>query len=462
MTTIPQFAQHRTHAPGDRKLSTDVLIVGSENLCQQLLTLFSRERQYRVERAVSHDAIRRYLGKHAGAICIIFSVPENTENSLDTLQFVRKTYPAVPRLFLVIKSTEELAISALRQGATDYLVWPVADEELIAAVQRHCPTAVARETDASSRLVGRSGVMRDAVARLKRLAATDCPVLITGETGTGKELAAQLLHSESVRSSHPMVSLNCAAIPDNLLESELFGHERGAFTGAHTSRPGALADAHRGTVLLDEIGDMDLISQAKILRAVETRSIQRLGSSRPIPVDVRLVAATHCDLSERVAQGRFRQDLFYRLQVARVHMPALRDRAEDIGFLTQHYLQQLRTKYGGRTCTLRADLRGMFQAHDWPGNVRELRNLLEAMYVFSSGTELTPADLPAEYKGLANGKEPAGERERLLYVLRSTDWNKAEAARKLHCSRMTLYRKMAKYELLKEGSSGLSVLATSA
>jgi len=147
--------------------------------------------------------------------------------------------------------------------------------------------------------------------------------------------------------------------------------------------------------------------------------------------------------------------------VARVHMPALRDRAEDIAVLTQHYLQQLRKKYGGRNCTLRADLRQMFETYDWPGNVRELRNLLEGMYVFSSGTELTPSDLPAEYKNLATGNEPAGERERLLYVLRSTDWNKAEAARKLHCSRMTLYRKLAKYELL-EDSSDLRVLVTSA
>jgi DNA-binding NtrC family response regulator len=259
-----------------------------------------------------------------------------------------------------------------------------------------------------------------------------------------------------------MVSLNCAAIPDNLLESELFGHERGAFTGAHTNRPGALADAHRGTVLLDEIGDMDLISQAKILRAVETRSIQRLGSSRSIPVDVRLVAATHCDLSERVAQGRFRQDLYYRLQVARIHMPALRERPEDIGTLTQHHLEQLKRKYGGRDCALRSDLRRMFQAYQWPGNVRELKNLLESMFVFSNGTEFTPADLPVEYQHLTNGSEPAGERDRLLYVLRSTEWNKAEAARKLHCSRMTLYRKLAKYELLKDDAPDLKAVATPA
>jgi transcriptional regulator with PAS, ATPase and Fis domain len=286
-----------------------------------------------------------------------------------------------------------------------------------------------------------------------QLGSVDSNVLITGETGTGKELVAQLIHRNSSRAAQRLVVVNCAAIPDNLLESELFGYERGAFTGAVNRQDGMLRLAHQGTVFLDEIGDMSLHAQAKILRVIETKEIQRLGGRANTTVDVRIVAATNQDLGRLMTEGRFRPDLFYRLSVTRVELPPLRQRIEDILLLTQHCVVQLNRQFDHFVEGLTPDALKHLMHYSWPGNVRELWHVLEAIFVARPPRWISCRELPPWFP--RGGRHPGGcgadDYEQLFRVLRETNWNKSRAAERLHVSRMTLYRKLARYRLSTAG-----------
>ena len=284
---------------------------------------------------------------------------------------------------------------------------------------------------------------------LAQVARFNTHVLITGETGTGKELAAEMLHATSLRSKCPFSTFNCAATPDSLVVNELFGHEKGAFTGAESKREGLFASAQGGTVFLDEIGEMPLSGQAKILRVLETRQIQRLGSPRSYPVDVRIVAATNQNLEERVAQGLFRRDLYYRLNVAKVHIPPLRKRKEDIPALIEYFVHIFNEQIGRQVIGLEPEVNDCLMEYDWPGNVRELKNVLEATFLTIQSSRIRFDDLPTEYQVTLVHKldRPRIEREKLLTALLATNWNKTNAAKQLHWSRMTVYRKMAQYSI---------------
>ena len=284
---------------------------------------------------------------------------------------------------------------------------------------------------------------------LTQVAGFNSHVLITGETGTGKELAAAMLHERSPRAAHPFISLNCAAIPDTLFESELFGHEKGVFTGADIRRAGLFAASSGGTIFLDEIGEMPLTVQSKILRVLESREIQRLGSTRSLPIDVRVVAATNQRLEELVGQGKFRSDLFYRLNIARVHLPPLRERKEDIPGLIAHFLTILNAQMGRQVVGLEAEVHDCLMDYDWPGNVRELRNVLEATLLTIQSSMIGYKDLPEDYQAKFSRiqSKPFQERERLVSALAATNWNVSLAAKQLDWSRMTVYRKMEKYGL---------------
>jgi DNA-binding NtrC family response regulator len=290
------------------------------------------------------------------------------------------------------------------------------------------------------------GVSASTVAlrrRLPRLAAADCSVLVTGETGTGKECVAQALHALSPRHAGPLVSINCAALPDTLLDSELFGYERGAFTGANTAYPGKVTLAQGGTLFLDEIGDMPLAAQAKLLRVLETHEVFPIGALRSRRVDFRIVAATHGRLEQAVRTGRFRADLYYRLNVARVELLPLRERPEDLAVLFDHFAAQLAAR--SRTSRLRLTPQALqrLRHHDWPGNARELRNLVEAASILCEGEALQPADLPLP----AAADECSAEPTRILDALERCEWNRSKAAVLLHWSRMTLYRKMKHWHI---------------
>jgi DNA-binding NtrC family response regulator len=290
------------------------------------------------------------------------------------------------------------------------------------------------------------GVSASAVAlrrRLPRLAAADCSVLVTGETGTGKECVAQALHALSRRHAGPLVSINCAALPDSLLDSELFGYERGAFTGANTAYPGKVTLAQGGTLFLDEIGDMPLAAQAKLLRVLETHEVFPIGALRSRRVDFRIVAATHGRLEQAVRAGRFRADLYYRLNVARVELLPLRDRPEDLAVLFDHFAAQLAARSRSTPLRLTPQALERLRHHDWPGNARELRNLVEAADILCEGEALQPADLPLPP---GNG-ECSAEPTRILEALERCEWNRSKAAVLLHWSRMTLYRKMKHWHI---------------
>jgi two-component system response regulator HydG/two-component system response regulator AtoC len=291
--------------------------------------------------------------------------------------------------------------------------------------------------------------MQSVKAGVIRVASCESNVLITGETGTGKELVAELIHENGARRQRPLLRINCPAIPETLVESELFGYERGAFTGAESFREGMLKAASGGTIFFDEIGDLSPPAQAKILRLVETKEIHRLGSNRSTQVDLRIFAATNRDVDRLADEGRFRRDLYFRLNVARIHLPPLRERKEDVPLLLRHYTQEFNRLRERDVEGFSDEALDRLLRYDWPGNVRELRNLIEACFLSVASLRFSLSDMPEHFRQrlerLENGI--GDERERLLSTLTATKWNKSDAALRLHWSRMTLYRKMAKYRI---------------
>jgi len=288
--------------------------------------------------------------------------------------------------------------------------------------------------------------LREYIGKVGR---SEASVLITGPTGSGKERVAESIHSSSPRRDRAFLCVNCAAIPDSLLESELFGYERGAFTGAQEGCPGMLRVASGGTVFLDEIGEMSLGAQAKILRVLENREVFPLGARRMVSIDVRFIAATNQDLEPLIAENRFRQDLFYRLNVARLSLPSLKEHKEDIPELFAHYVNDFNRRYGGTVGQPTQELLEQLLTYEWPGNVRELRNLVEAIFIDPPDGPVSLESLPDSFKRIFSRTVVAsiGERERLVSALYRTNWNKSQAASQLNWSRMTLYRKISKYQI---------------
>jgi DNA-binding NtrC family response regulator len=309
-----------------------------------------------------------------------------------------------------------------------------------------------------SGLHGFSPAMVDLRRYLAKVAQCDSTVLITGETGTGKERVAAAVHQLSARTDKPFIAVNCAAVPESLFESEMFGHERGAFTGAQSAFAGRFIEAHGGTLFLDEVSEMVPATQAKLLRLLEDRTVTPVGSVRRRPVDVRIVAASNEKLETLVAERRFRADLFYRLNVARIEIPPLRERTEDIGSIVEHFVAEHNRQRSMRVGPPEPALLESMRQYQWPGNVRELRNVVEALFIDPpEGRSFGIADLPPAFRRLFIRSLSADEdeRKRLVSVLRQTNWNKMEAARQMNWSRMTLYRKLAKYDL-DNGSTSVS------
>ena len=308
-------------------------------------------------------------------------------------------------------------------------------------------------TQASGPMVG-NGLKISAVKDFAgRVARANCNVLVTGETGTGKELVARLIHSLSLRAKAPLVCFNCAAIPDALLEAELFGHEKGAFTGAWQRSEGRIGEAHTGTLFLDEVGEMSLIAQAKVLRSMESGQIQRLGAKGTTPVDIRLVAATNQDLEAMVRDGRFRKDLYFRLNVAQIALPPLRERLDDILELAEHFLRLFSVASPKPPVDFSSRVKVGFLRYSWPGNIRELKNVVEVALVHEPYPLVELNHIPEAIWPPESRPEPMpADRARILDALRFAHWNKSEAAKQLHWSRMTLYRKIARYSIQDESS----------
>jgi DNA-binding NtrC family response regulator len=386
-------------------------------------------------------------------VVIVVASTGNAIREIECLRRLSTTFTHPQYVFIAAASNEEVAIAACNAGARRYLREQWTSSMLQSVVMDLLPAVSTPAEEGGlvggDRLVGRSQEVRRLRAQLARVAPASSNILVLGETGTGKELVAELIHLNGNRAGKPLVCLNTAAIPDALLENELFGHERGAFTGATSWQDGKLVAAQGGTAFLDEIGDVSLPIQAKLLRAIESKSVYRLGGTRSVQIDVRIIAATNHDLERSMAEGRFRKDLYYRLNVVRVQVPPLRERLEDLPQLIGHYLLQLNRELGRSVKALSTRAMDALCSYHWPGNIRELRNVIEALLVNlppgTTGVVDVPADVMRQLT-LAVGA-PTSERERLLRALAATNWNKTKAASQLRWSRMTLYRKIQRYDL---------------
>src|ERR1700742_995315 len=372
------------------------------------------EAKYRIAEADSAETAREALPREQPDL-LLLDVVMPGQSGISFLRWMREQGSDVPVLMVSALDNAKTAVEALQLGAADYLVKGFELEELRQRVGNLLKLAtLEKENDSLRRrlttegqfgqMIGRAAGMRRAFEMADRVAPTDSTVLILGESGTGKDLLAQEIHARSPRAAKPFVAVNCAALPETLIESELFGYERGAFTGAAQQKKGKFEQAHGGTLFLDEIGDMNPVTQAKVLRALENRVIERLGGTQSIPVDVRVISATHRNLSAEIRNGKFREDLYYRLRVVTIELPALREHKEDISVLADQFLQVHGSRLG-RTARLSREALAAIERYDWPGNVRELKNALERSLVLCRGDEIGVADLPEE---VASGEALTG------------------------------------------------------
>jgi two-component system, NtrC family, response regulator AtoC len=452
-----------------------VLIAEDEANMRRVLSALLERDGYRTLEAPDGAAALDLLAREpVDAILTDLRMPKL--NGLELLEAVRRKHPEIPVIMLTAHGTVGSAVEALKQGAFDYLTKPFDPDEIRGVMEKAVSTRrlAAREArlpgdeDPEPLLVGESLLLREVRHVIERVAPTTATVLISGESGTGKEIVARSLHRASAVRGGPFVKVNCAAIPEGLLESELFGYEKGAFTGANARKPGKFELADGGTLFLDEIGEMPLAAQPKLLRAIQEGRFYRVGGTETVHVTVRLVAATNRDLRAEVNAGRFREDLFYRLHVVPIDLPPLRDRSEDIPVLARRFLERFARKLQRPVTGIDPAAMDALRAHGWPGNIRELENAIERATLMCDGTTLLPRDLPPELgehaaagSATASGATPLRERIRaatqrierdaILEALRLTDGNVTRAAKELGLSRRGLQLKMKELEIDREG-----------
>ena len=493
MTDLPNFPSPR------------VLVVEDEPEIRIVIGRRLRAAGYEVEEAASlEQAIERLAITGPHAVCLDLGLPD--ASGVEALDTLRRRDPSIPIVVLTAETDVDVVVTAMQKGAFGYLAKPVAPERLLEiagrAVSRGRMERVLLSDDSAvrgaSRLLGPSPAMAELRLRVRRVAASDVAVLVQGESGVGKELVARAVHDESARKAGPFVALNCAAIPESLQEAELFGHEKGAFTGAHAAKRGYFELATGGTLFLDEVAELAPSLQAKLLRAVQEKSFRRVGGTTDVASDFRIVAASHRTLWDEVAAGRFRDDLYYRLAVFELRVPALRERGEDVLFLCRMFVKD---QFPDGRVTLSPEAEQLLRCHPWPGNVRELKNALHHALVLRSSDMLTAADFPERVQGSARGRvtplpgrvsqphpapgpalpvaapvspvpphasspdwgdptprpPPADvpetgrldemERQAIMRTIASVGGSMTEAARRLGISRATLYRRLKQYQL---------------
>ena len=373
-------------------------------------------------------------------------------NGLELLHHVRRTKPALPVIVLSAYGTVPMAVEAIKGGATDFLLKPFSHEELDEVLNKHVVTGYApRSSSESAEIITQNPSMVSVLDQAAQAAKTQATILVQAESGTGKELLARWIHKNSANHNGPFVAVNCAALPDSLLESELFGYEKGAFTGANGFKPGKFELAQNGTILLDEIGEMAPLLQAKLLRVLQEQEVDRIGGKRPIPIRVRVIATTNKDLRKLIARGQFREDLFFRLNVVPLRIPPLRDRKDDIAVLTHYFMK----KYGAPAdAQPERETIELLDRYGWPGNVRELENIVHRSYALRGRLKISPADLfdqsieSPDSTGLQAGQS-VGEMERKLIMttLEQTNGNRTHAAKLLGISLRTLRNKLREYRV---------------
>lgn len=446
-----------------------VLVIDDESAILDTLRILLKKEGFEVVTAQGGKAGLDQI--RAGVHDLILSdvrMPQVT--GIDVLQASREQDPMTPVILMTAQASLQTAISAVNQGAYYYLQKPFANDELVAILRRACEFRQVRvenkqlkqeiqrrDRSSHSRPIGKSKRFIDVLKLAEQIAPTDSTVLIQGESGTGKEVVARYLHNLSIRADGPFLSINCGALPENLLESELFGHVKGSFTGAVRDKQGLFAAARGGTFFLDEVGEMPPSLQIKLLRVLQEREVIPVGATEAIPVDVRIIAATNRDLEEEVRRGNFRSDLFYRLNVIALYLPQLRERRDDLLLLIEWFLQRVSNEGDGEPKALSADALDAMLVYDWPGNVRELENALEHAVVLTRGNLIEPTALPERItrrrkeplvaeRSFRNPTLDVIERAYIMYVLQAEGGNKTRAAEALGIDPSTLYRKLSRYE----------------
>ncbi|MBI2897237.1 MAG: sigma-54-dependent Fis family transcriptional regulator [Deltaproteobacteria bacterium] len=446
------------------------------NLRRVLGAMLTRD-GYEVHTAQDGEQAIAILGQHH-IETVITDLRMPKVDGLAVLRHVCKEYDNLPVIMITAHGTVDTAVEALKTGAFDYITKPFEREEFRAVVAKALRTQdlqraevrVAGVEPGRYRIIGQSPSMMEVYGLLERVADTPSTVLLTGESGTGKELIATALHENSSRRDKPFIRVNCAAIPKDLIESELFGYEKGAFTGAVTSKPGRFELAHGGTLFLDEIGEIPVEMQVKLLRALQESEFERVGGIKTIKVDVRLITATNRDLKQGIGEGSFREDLFYRLNVVNIHLPPLRERTGDIPLLIEHFVRRFNEKLGKKIEGVMPEAMAQLVAHEWPGNIRELENVLERCILFCDTNRIGEPELPAEVRQPMDRQAPEAlgmdqptslkekvreaaervERELIVRALKQTGNNVTHAARLLKISRKSLQMKMKDFGLREE------------
>jgi two-component system nitrogen regulation response regulator NtrX len=457
-----------------------VLIADDEPNIRRMVGALLRSEGYEVREApAGADALAQALDVEPDVVLLDLMMPGELDG-MQVLARLREQRPELPVVMMSGRAELADAVLATKLGATQFLEKPLTPESVLLALSaaielrqaRREARALRADLGLSGEMVGESAAMARVRELIARVAATDARVLVTGESGTGKELVAAAIHEASARRDRPFIRVNCAAIPRDLVESEMFGHERGAFTGATERRIGRFELAHTGTHFLDEVGDLGAEAQAKLLRAIEAREIERVGGGKPVRVDVRIVAATNKDLTRAVSEGAFREDLFFRLNVIPLALPPLRERADDVPALVRHFSTLHRRRTGQPQPRWRDDAIALLARYRWPGNVRELANIVERLAILHAGQDVTAAEvravLPVERStgGPADAAVPAPrfaldrplsealdayERELIRAALQTAAGNVAEAARRLQTDRPNLYRRMRRLGIGGDG-----------
>jgi two-component system response regulator HydG len=446
-----------------------VLVIDDESAILDTLRILLKKEGFEVSTAQGGKAGLEHIrmGTHD---MILSDVRMPQVTGIDILQASREQDPMTPVILMTAQASLQTAISAVNQGAFYYLQKPFANDELVAILRRACEFRQVRvenkqlkqeikrrDVTTHARPIGKSKRFIEVLKLVEQIAPTDSTVLIQGESGTGKEVVARYLHNLSVRADGPFLSINCGALPENLLESELFGHVKGSFTGAVRDKQGLFAAARGGTFFLDEVGEMPPSLQIKLLRVLQEREVIPVGATESIPVDVRIVAATNRELEEEVRRGNFRSDLFYRLNVIALDLPQLRERRDDLLLLIEFFLQRVAANADGEPKALSADALDAMLVYDWPGNVRELENALEHAVVLTRGNIIEPNVLPERItrrrkeplvaeRSFRNPTLEVIERAYIMYVLQAEGGNKTRAAESLGIDPSTLYRKLSRYE----------------
>jgi DNA-binding NtrC family response regulator len=453
-----------------REMNPRILVIDDdENLLKSLKKILILE-QYSVDTLVNPLKIDEYLESH-DYHCLLLDVRMPVMSGLEVLRSVLQKFPALPVVMISGQSDIGTAVHAIKEGAYDFIEKPIDPDRLFVAVknaiQRHhlqeMSDSMFRELRDQFSIIGRSTALKNIVQQIKDVSNTPAKVLIVGESGTGKELVAHAIHFDSMRKGKPYIKLNCAAIPSELLESELFGHRKGAFTGAIADRTGKFVEADGGSLFLDEIGNMSIPLQAKLLRVLEDSEVEPIGENVPRRVDVRIISATNQNLQELIANGTFREDLYYRLNVVKIFLPPLRDRPEDILPLAYHFLKEFSNDYNKQVLGIKNQVENLLLNYEWPGNVRQLRNTVEKMVLFNHSGEIDYEEaidaLELGHKPNYSGSRQEGgslmlknaiqdfEKKYILATLQRHNWKIIESANALGIDRSNLFKKMVKYGL---------------